>query len=66
MARFGGPDEHRSQGRPHIRVKVDMKTLLAQPYPPQLAVAFGDLLADALPHRALASFEGRPVADGCV
>ena len=31
-----------------------------QPYPLQLAVAFGDLLADALPHRALASFEGRP------
>ena len=60
MARFGGPDELRSQGRPHIRVKVDMQTLLAQPYPPQLAVAFGDLLADALQHRALASSEGRP------
>ena len=36
------------------------RTLLAQPYPPQLAVAFGDLLADALQHRALASSEGRP------
>ena len=36
------------------------RTLLAQPYPPLLAVAFGDLLADACPHRALASSEGRP------
>ena len=37
-----------------------MWTLLAQPGPPQLAVAFGDLLADALQHRTLASSEGRP------
>ena len=36
------------------------RTRLAQPYPPLLAVALGDLLADALQHRALASSEGRP------
>ena len=36
------------------------RTPFAQPYPPLLAVAFGDLLADALQHRALASSEGRP------
>ena len=35
------------------------RTLLAQPYPPKLAVAYGDLLADALQHRALASSEGQ-------
>ena len=33
---------------------------LAQPYPQLLAVAFGDLLADAPQHQALASSEGRP------
>ena len=36
------------------------RTLLAQPYPPLLAVALGDPLADALSHRALASSAGRP------
>ena len=39
---------------------LNARTLRAQPYPPLLAVAFGDLLADACPHRALASSEGRP------
>ena len=43
-----------------VRRGKTARTILAQPYPPQLAVASGDLLADALPHRALASSEGRP------
>ena len=36
------------------------RTLLSQPYPPRLAVAYGDLMAEALQLRVMARSEGRP------